>query len=102
LARKYVQIAPGNFEEPQQRAVNDALGQLSTLPTATRYLVPVPRGTSGMPITVSMVTATYAVAGSVNWDTTWKWTGKTSTRLTVAFSNPPADDGAFLDLTLTE
>jgi len=55
-----------------------------------------------MPVAVAMVSAVYAVAGSVNWDTTWWWTAKAPTVLIVAFGTAPTADGAVLDLTLTE
>lgn len=94
------QIAPFVFSEPQERALNDALGRVAGAITSVQIRVSFTAEATEYTFNVSMPMTTYGVAVDTTWWTMTKPTLKTKSKLTLAFSNP-AMAGDVLVVTLT-
>jgi hypothetical protein len=93
MTRPIVQIAPGNFPEPQQRALNDALAGLSAGgdgATATKITQRLADGATTATFSLTQTSTDYAPSFAPTWFTMIRIIEKTATRLRVEFSNPPS------------
>lgn len=95
-----VQIAPGKFPEPQQRALNDALARILPQSTSTVLTPAVAAGQFLFQIPVNMSSATYMVKVSKTWFGDWKINAQTSKMLTLEFAGA-ANAGDVLRVELT-
>lgn len=81
------QIAPRVFPEPQQRAINDALGRLPSLDTPRVHTPKVNDGQSTFQIAVNENSSNYTVTVEMTWFAQWRTRAKTSRLLTLEMSN---------------
>lgn len=97
--RPYVQVQPRAFPEPQQRALNDALGRLSSaVGSATSATILTPSVVPGQAVyrlSVNQTSSAYGVAVTTTWFTQWRVTSQTSSVLSLEFSNAPSDGDVF-------
>jgi hypothetical protein len=95
------QVSPGVFPEPQQRAVNDALARIAVDVSEDTVIAMTMRdGESRKQISVNQSSSKYVVAVETTWWTMWRTIGKSSSLLTLEFSNP-AGAGDVLTVRLT-
>lgn len=94
------QIAPFVFSEPQERALNDALGRVTSTVTSTTVRSTFTAEAASITLALSQLTATYGVAIDATWWTMFKVASKTTTKLVLEFSSPAAA-GDVITVTLT-
>lgn len=95
------QIAPFVFSEPQERALNDALSQAAAgALTGTKVRREFTAEASSVELAISQQSTTFGWSAATTWWTMVRETARTTSKLTLAFSNPAAA-GDVITVTLT-